>query len=86
MIEEYDGSQSLDSFDVVRFTAEWCVPCKAYAPIFDRHVHNRDLKAVIVDVDEFPYIAQDFGVRSIPSVFANGDGGWRRVAVDFSDL
>jgi thioredoxin-like negative regulator of GroEL len=72
MVEDYDGTQNLDE-SVVRFTAEWCVPCRQYAPYFEA---ASELYAggpwVVVDVDAWPDIARQFNIMSIPAVF---DGG-----------
>ena len=54
---------------VVRFTARWCPPCKALAPIFDEvAAEHPEVKTFVVDADENPEILQKFGVRGIPTV------------------
>ncbi len=55
---------------VVRFTAVWCGPCKAFAPVFAAAADELvgKVKFVTVDVDESKAIAEKYGVRGIPSV------------------
>jgi thioredoxin 1 len=54
---------------VIRFTATWCPPCKALAPIFDEvAAENPEVTTFIVDVDTYPELAQKFGVRGIPTL------------------
>lgn len=52
----------------IRFTAPWCGPCKAYAPMFER-VSNEvtDWEFETIDIDEDPKMAQEFGIRGIPT-------------------
>ena len=71
MTVDYDGTQDLDN-TVVRFTAEWCGPCKAFAPVFDKIASQSDDTFVVVDVDEHPQVAQNYRVMSIPTVVDHG--------------
>ncbi|CAK9323809.1 unnamed protein product [Citrullus colocynthis] len=53
---------------VVNFTATWCGPCRAMAPILEEL--SKKMNNVIflkVDIDELMSIAKEFGVSSIPS-------------------
>ena len=55
---------------VVDFTAEWCGPCKALAPIVAevaRELEGR-VKFGSVNVDESPGVAARYGVRSLPTL------------------
>jgi thioredoxin 1 len=62
---------------LVDFTATWCGPCKALAPIIDQVASELDgqVKVGKVDVDESPVTAGKFGVRGVPTVmvFKNGE-------------
>jgi putative thioredoxin len=55
---------------VVDFWAEWCVPCKTLDPILEKltDAANGAFRLAKLDVDANPKIANDYGVRGIPTV------------------
>lgn len=55
---------------LVDFTATWCGPCKALAPIVEKIAdeHAGTYKVGKVDIDECPGIATKFGIRGVPTV------------------
>jgi thioredoxin 1 len=54
---------------VLRFTATWCPPCKALAPIFDEVAEEHpEMKTFVIDVDQYGDIAQKFGIKGIPTL------------------
>jgi thioredoxin 1 len=60
---------------LVKFYANWCGPCKAYAPTFEEFSkENSDVKCFSVDCETAPEITDDFDVKSIPVTifFVNG--------------
>ncbi len=65
-------SEVLDSETpvLVDFWATWCAPCRAIAPALDELAtqYKGKLKIAKVDVDENQQVAQQFGVRSIPTL------------------
>jgi thioredoxin 1 len=59
---------------LVDFWAEWCTPCHAVAPVFERIAAEHNLKLVTVDYDEERQLAERYGVQSIPNVILFEDG------------
>ena len=54
---------------VVRFTADWCGPCKQMKSIFEEvALANPTVKVYVIDVDKDRDTAVDFGVRGIPTL------------------
>jgi len=68
---------SMTSLVVLDFWAEWCGPCKALAPVLEKVCAEYADKGVVlakINVDEEQFIAAQFQVRSIPTVYAMFQG------------
>lgn len=60
---------------LMRFTAEWCSPCRALAPLIEEIKQEAPgVEFETIDVDENPELASSKGIRSIPVVIIEKDG------------
>ena len=65
---------STPGLTLIDFTAAWCGPCRQLTPVLQAVAAAKDLRLVDVDVDHDPLLAQQFGVRSMPTVVLWRDG------------
>lgn len=59
---------------VLYFTADWCNPCKRTRPITDELKREGLVDFLYVDVDTELKLAEQFGIKSIPTYILIEDG------------
>jgi thioredoxin 1 len=65
-----------DKTALVDFYADWCGPCQMMSPIIDEISEElTDVKFGKVNIDDYPEIAANYGIMSIPTllIFKNGE-------------
>ncbi|MBY6218885.1 tetratricopeptide repeat protein [Qipengyuania aquimaris] len=68
---------SMSKLVILDFYADWCGPCKAIAPLLEKVAAEYADKGVVlvkVDVDQEKFIAAQFQVQSIPTIYAMFQG------------
>lgn len=56
---------------IIDFWAEWCGPCKRFAPVFEATAEKYDnVVFAKVNTEEQPELSQYFQIRSIPTLMA----------------
>lgn len=76
---------------LVDFYADWCQPCKQIPPILKeiKSTFKESIRIIKVNVDNNPFIASHYHVKSIPTLilFKEGSVQWMGVGVvDPSEL
>ena len=68
---------SMSQLVILDFYADWCGPCKALAPVLEKVAAEYADKGVTlrkIDVDKEQFVASQFQVQSIPTVYAMFQG------------
>lgn len=67
---------------LVDFFAEWCGPCKTMDPVIEHSIGEMEgkIRLLKINVDKYPQLSQQFGIRSIPHyiLFKRGKILWRK--------
>ena len=68
---------------LVDFYADWCGPCRMMGEVLEE---VKKIDILKVNVDNFPLIAQQYGVMSIPTLILFDNGNVVRTNVGFLDI
>jgi len=74
--EENFKDTTKSGISIIKFGAQWCGPCRQMAPIIEKLSEEiNDMVVGDCDIDESPSLAQELGIRSIPTtiIFNNGE-------------
>jgi thioredoxin len=73
--DNFNSTVSGDGLVLVDFWADWCPPCKMFAPVFEK-ASERHPDAVFgkVDTEAQPELAATFSISSIPTLMIIRDG------------
>ena len=59
---------------LMKFAAQWCGPCKMLSRVME-DVDLGDIQLVEIDIDQNGPLAQEWGVRGVPTMVLVGDDG-----------
>lgn len=66
----------MEKLTLLKFSAEWCQPCKKYNPILEKVVDSRDdVILEQVDIDNDPDRAAKYGVKGVPFTVLQDSAG-----------
>ena len=74
-LEDFEKTVLSEGITFVDFWAEWCGPCKSFAPIFEKaSEENPEMTFAKVDTEAEQQLSQMAGISSIPTLMIFRDG------------
>lgn len=71
----FEETISADGITLVDFWADWCGPCKMFAPVYEQSSDTHtDITFAKVDTEAEQMLAGSLGIRSIPTIMMFRDG------------
>lgn len=81
MSQKFQELISSERLVLIDFFATWCQPCKVQSSVLNsvKEIVGTDARIVKIDIDDYPQIAAQYGVRSVPTLmlFRKGELLWR---------
>ena len=73
--DNFEQAISREGITLVDFWADWCGPCKMFAPVFESSSETHaDITCGKVDTEAEQTLAAQCGIRSIPTIMMFRDG------------
>ena len=67
--KEWEKVETSKKPAIIDFSAEWCMPCRALAPIFDElSTEIKEANFFKVDIDTEEELSNEFQIMSVPTI------------------
>ena len=72
---QFEETVLADGIVLIDFWAEWCGPCKSFAPVYETvSEQHPEITFAKVDTEQEQQLSGELGIRSIPTIMAFRDG------------